>query len=253
MTILITEIYTPKDLTQATIVFAADSKVTRNGKHDSQCSKIFRVPYMKAGVGFFGLAEINNEQTASYLTNFINNNTSITSLNEWAEALKKDLQRKIGSNDLACNRIGIHLCGFNKDNLPEFWFIRNISGMDGHQYLNPLPDIKIDEQFLARDIPTYLEDGSTNMVKEPRYQVYRNGDTRVDAYAKALDCVIDGLCRHDDFKKPKGIEDYLEIVKLKIEIMCKIYKKLAKNPLIGTPIGAFAFDSNGNFVPPHQK
>jgi len=248
MTILVTEIHAPLDLTKATIVFVADSKVTSNGKHHSQCAKILKVPYLRAAVGFFGLAEINGESTASYLNNFITRNTSITELGKWAHALKDSLAASIGRTVLSANRIGLHFCGFNKDDLPEFWFLTNIPGMEGHLYSAPLPEIAIKEHFLTSDIQAHLENGATNKLKEPMHQVYRNGDPRVHGYATIIDDLIRGLLQHNDFRKPRAVKDYLEIVKMKMEIMCKIYSTLAINSCIGTPIKAFAFNKRKGFI-----
>jgi len=255
MTVLITEIHVPHDLRKATIVFAADSKVTKaeNGKHSAQGCKIFRIPYLKAGIGFFGLASFNNMQMASYLTNFINRNTGAGSLKEWAHLLKDNLNKAIGSQTLAKYGIGLHLCGFNAEGLPEFWFLTNIPGMTGHLYAKPSNHISVREDFLSSDSKKILLEGSQTIVKEPVWQVYRNGDTRVHALAfEKLDEIIKSLLSFEDFKNPKTVDDYLEIVKLKMDIMCKIYSKLANCSLIGTPINAFAIDCKGRFYPENK-
>ena len=65
---------------------------------------MFRIPYLKAGVGYFGLAQLTNQEFfSSWLPNFINNNSDVTSLGKFAESLRDALNRVVNRALLSRN------------------------------------------------------------------------------------------------------------------------------------------------------
>jgi len=59
MTLLATEIHNHDAVDRAFIVFAADRRITRkSGEYGGTRKKIFALPWLNAGIGYFGLAEV---------------------------------------------------------------------------------------------------------------------------------------------------------------------------------------------------
>jgi len=60
MTLLATEIHNHNDPKNAVIVFAADRRISnaQTGVYLDTRKKIFEVPWLNSGIGYFGLAEI---------------------------------------------------------------------------------------------------------------------------------------------------------------------------------------------------
>jgi hypothetical protein len=81
MTLLATEIHR-HDRPDAVIVFAADRRISRGGLHDSDQPKIFRIPQLSAGIGYFGLAEVpttsGTEPMAVWLRRFLSRSMAST-------------------------------------------------------------------------------------------------------------------------------------------------------------------------------
>ncbi len=130
MTLLLTEIHAYKDLRNSTIVFAADSRLSSSGKYRGQAKKIFKIEYLNAGIGYFGLAEYkigtNKYSISEILRNFINNNSNLQTIGEFSKALNDELNSKIPTEIKKKNKSGFHIAGFNAEALPVFWFIQNI-------------------------------------------------------------------------------------------------------------------------------
>jgi hypothetical protein len=57
MTILANELRINQSITNVTLIQMADRRITRGGKFDSNRRKVFEIPYLKASVGYFGLAQ----------------------------------------------------------------------------------------------------------------------------------------------------------------------------------------------------
>jgi hypothetical protein len=58
MTLLTTEIHNHSDPDRALIVFAADRRISLDYTPYDEQKKIFRLPRLNAGIGYFGLAEV---------------------------------------------------------------------------------------------------------------------------------------------------------------------------------------------------
>ena len=88
MTLLTTEIHNPNDPDNALIVFAADGRISRGGNYDDSRKKIFRVPGLNAGIGYFGLAEIPKGNTvnpmAEWLVEFLVDNSACENLEKFS-------------------------------------------------------------------------------------------------------------------------------------------------------------------------
>lgn len=246
MTLLLTEIYIGTDMLDATIIFSADRRISRDKKFDAVRKKIFRIPYLKAGIGYFGLAEVGRRPNATpmsdWLTAFIDNNHDSRSLSEFSNRLKNELDTDVPKTLKMAGPSGFHIAGFNQDGLPEFWFVRNIKNMDQHRYIGFLDHYFVTEDFLRRDAGRDIGyDGVSLKIPEPKMKGYRNGDIRGHVIAwKEFNNVLVRFLGLPDFRSVRTIPEYEEFTKFKMELIAEVYNKYCKVSLIGKPIDVFS-------------
>jgi len=246
VTLLLTEIYVGTDMHDVTIIFAADRRITREKKFDANRRKIFPVPYLNAGIGYFGLADVGRRPNATpmsdWLTSFITENHDARRLGDFAHRLQDELNGAVPRTSKISNPSGFHVAGFNQDGLPEFWFVRNIEKMDQYRYIGFLDHYFVTEDFLRRDARREIGyDGVSLKVPEPRMKGYRNGDIRGHMIAwKELDGVLLRFLGLPDFRSLRTIPDYEEFTKFKMELIAKVYEKYCTVSSIGKPIDIFS-------------
>lgn len=126
MTLLLTHI-TPFGITFAADRAIALIKNNRIVEFDTFRSKIFQVPNINGGIGYFGLAKISGIYMDKFIKKFIGNIPKEFSIEEFTELLKKELD----SNFNSINAIsGIHICGYNDSELgAKFFLLKNYDSM----------------------------------------------------------------------------------------------------------------------------
>lgn len=244
MTLLLTEIHCLDGLSHSCIVFAADRRISQNGKYAGTRKKVFQVPCLRAGVGFFGLAEapINGSTLpmSDWLLRFIQRNSNLTSLQAFASALAKSLNADILSKWRQQYISGFHLAGYNTSGLPEFWYVRNVE--DDRITITGTYEAR--EDFLHRDAGALGYDGQNpHSVKTGLVQTYRNGDIR--AHVTAWERIDEGfgtLLKERQFKKLRTISEYEQWVKFKMEVVAYFYKKYCRESLVARPIDTFSIE-----------
>jgi hypothetical protein len=127
MTLLTTEI-----VPGPAVVFAADRRLSVGGKRHEERKKILHVPGRRAGVGYFGLAQVRLRARRLYMDQWLNDvlpqlGGQSASLGELAKALASELNNAIPHGVRSTNVSGLHLAGLRSDGAPEFWFIRNVA------------------------------------------------------------------------------------------------------------------------------
>lgn len=233
MTLLATEIHNHNIPDQAIIIFVADRRISySNGTYADTRRKIFRVPMLNAGIGYFGLAEIpqktSNVPMSIWLKEFIKGSKGLPTLKDFSKTLAAELNTAVPKNRRTSEHSGFHIAGFSAQAKPEFWFVRNVA--DDRKTL--LGNYQAREDFQGRDAPK-LAHGA--------FQIYRNGDIRAHVVAwEAMDNSFGALLSFPDFKPLTTPEEYVEWVKFKMRVIAKFYKKFCKYSIIGTPIDAFA-------------
>ncbi|HLG15164.1 MAG TPA: hypothetical protein VJH03_11765 [Blastocatellia bacterium] len=246
MTLLLTEIWVGTDMHDVTIIFAADRRISYEKKFHALCKKIFRVPYLNAGIGFFGLAEVGQQPNATpmsdWLTSFITKNHDARTLSDFAHRLRDDLNRAVPRTSKISNPSGFHIAGFNQDGLPEFWYVRNIQNMDQHRYIGYLDRYRVTEDFLRRDASRDIGyDGVSLKIPAPKMKGYRNGDIRGHMIAwKDLNSVLLRFLDLRDFRSLRTIPDFEEFTKFKMELIANVYEKYCTGSSIGKPIDVFS-------------
>ena len=152
MTILANELRIKQSITNVTLIQVADRRITRVGKFDSNRRKVFEIPYLKASVGYFGLAQpTSREYFSSWLPNVIRHGYNVKTVKEFSEYLINELNRNVTKPLLKTIPSGFHLCGLAGDGIPEFYFIRNIDRMEGPYYKGFRDTYFCTEDFRTRD------------------------------------------------------------------------------------------------------
>jgi hypothetical protein len=244
MTLITNEIHMLDGFKKTVLIFAADRRLTYpDGSYGSTRPKLFPIPYLEGGVSYFGLALVFPKGKRRYLSDwlqeFINRHSTTKTLGDFGCELREELHTVIPADILERNASGFHICGYNSDGLPEFWYLSNIGGRDGVRYTNlqprygdPSPD------FLGRDARSLGWDGTNPLSIGNKSYAYRNGDIRSHTVAfERLDQVLGDMLSFPDFKRPERPEDW---VRFKFQFVADFYSKFAKQKIIGTPIDAFS-------------
>ena len=232
MTLLTTEIHLSP--TAAYVVFAADQCVLRNGCSQPGQQKVFRIDAIRAGIGFFGLAEIpaalGTQRMDEFLRDFVGGISSRNSLNDVAQTLAKELNRLVPSEWILSERSGFHLAGFAADGIPEFWYIRNVDdqGQPTVGRYEPREEFRRAGHHSRR---------RTTVIG------YRNGDLRAHIVAwKAIDDSLGRLLGHEEFRPVNSADGYREWVKFKMELVASFYARFSRVPLVAPPIDVFVLE-----------
>lgn len=247
MTLITNEIHMLNGFNQTVLVFAADRRLTKlDGSYGGTQHKLFRIPYLNAGISYFGLATVSPAKKQQYMSEwlrtFITRNSGVRSLRDFAFKLREDLERVIPPNVLGKHASGFHICGYNNQGFPEFWYLSNIGGISDFEYTN-IKQRYADptEDFLNRDAKELGWNGKDPESVKNNGWVYRNGDIRAHVVAFGhLDQVLLGMLSFPDFRKPQEPEDLADWVRFKLRFVAQLYKKYGKKELIGTPIDAFS-------------
>jgi hypothetical protein len=176
--------------------------------------KLFRIPYLEAGVSYFGLAEVvpsgRRQFLSQWLPAFITKNSDAPSLRDFAFRLRDELNKIVPPQILRHNPSGFHICGYNGAGFPEFWFLRNIGGMDGFAYKDFEPRYgEPTSDFLDRDAKTLGWDGIHPESVQNKVQIYRNGDVRAHVSGwERLDQMLVEMLQYPDFKLPMSADGW---------------------------------------------
>ncbi len=96
------------------IIMTADSAIFDKNKEEvTDCNrlKLLKIPYLNAGISFYGKAKIDKENTGIWLKRFIDENVDkIETIEEFTEKLGEKLNSEIGKID---TDTGFHICGYS--------------------------------------------------------------------------------------------------------------------------------------------
>ena len=230
MTLFTTEIHNHDHPENASIVFAADRRIShaKSGSYIGTNKKIFELPWLNAAIGYFGLAEVpfqrRTQPMRDWLVVFIRQNCTSSSMADFSQKLASDLNKVVPMQWHRKSPSGFHIAGFTDLGKPEFWFVRNVDDAG-----NPtLGQYGTREEFQRRDV---------SRLKNNETQIYRNGDIRAHiAVWKKIDDSFGLLLNLDGFSKLRNSTDYKEWVRFKMETIAYFYKKYQRQPIIARPI-----------------
>ncbi|MCK5138556.1 MAG: hypothetical protein KAQ85_01835 [Thermodesulfovibrionia bacterium] len=247
MTLILTE------LSGRGITMAADSAITLRNRQTGlfyisheRAKKLQEIPYLNAGISCWGMGQIDTKSTDKWLSDFIQSNSGIETLSEFAEKLVSKLNDLIPNNDNGEPRLGFHLSGFEKNNdqepIPSFYHIH-----DGPSEV--LRDREIDinsNQFNANhDMPPLIF--KRDILSQRKAYITRNGDYTL--YAQLFNGIETFLrsIANDGIIIPHSIdlEDRAEYLVFQIRTMAELYRLSNLVPGIGGAIDYLTIDSNG--------
>ena len=246
MTLILNEIHLLDSLNKTVLVAAADRRISRpDGSHDSTRKKLFHIPYLNGTISYFGLAAFPRKRKtkpqylSNWLPNFINKQSDVPDLQTFAQNLRDELHEVIPQAILQTEASGFHICGYNSQGLPDFWYFSNIGRMEDFEYLDLRPRYDPpSSHFLERDArKEFGWDGSNPSSARNGAWLYRNGDIRAHVTAwKTLDYAFSELFTFPNFKQPSNLDEYRKYVKFKFEVIAFFYNKWAKKEIIARPI-----------------
>jgi hypothetical protein len=252
MTLILNEIHTRDGFNSTFMVAAADRRLLNmNGSYHATRKKLLPIPYLKGAISYFGLAMIPRGNKSLYISDwlraFIRNNSNCNDIKSFSTKLRDELSRVVPSSSLRQVPSGFHICGYNKNGIPDFWYFSNIRGMQGYQYADLRTEYDApSSHFLDRDAKKYGWNGSDKSSVSNNVRIYRNGDLRAHVVAwEILDYILENLAKFPDFKKPTTVQRYGEYVKFKFEIIAYFYKNWARKQIIGRPIDVFVMTKDG--------
>lgn len=198
--------------------------------------KVFRIPTLRAGIGYFGLAEVPGKKMDAWLIEFIAANESASTLADFAGALAAALNNDVPNDWRQSDISGFHLAGFASEERIEFWFVRNVR----------------DDRVTTTGIYEAREDYQRE--HRPRLQrgmswIYRNGDLRAHVAAwERFDEGLGALFEFPDFPPISSPERYVSWTRFKFETLCAFYEGFCSRSIIGLPVDTFAVTPTG-FLP----
>lgn len=222
MTLLVTEIHNHRNPGRATIVFAADRRISVGGKYSGSRKKIFEMPRLNAAIGYFGLAEVRGVPMADWLSSHLRLDSS-RCLADFSEVLAARLNDAVPASHRRREPSGFHISGFTPERRIEFWYVRNIT--DAGQ---PTGSYNAREDFQRRDAPA---------LRSGHAQIYRNGDLLPHVLLwGVLDKALAPLLDRPDFRRVRSVFDYARWVRFKLEVIAYVYRQWCTRSIIGRPI-----------------
>lgn len=239
MTLILTELSTQG------IAMVADSAVTSTSGgriivRANVAQKLYEIPYLQAGISCWGIGMISGVRTDQWLSDFINNNSTITTLQDFANELSLQLNAQVTPNP-SSSSLGFHLAGFDSyhgNTVPSFYHIH-----DGPSTSLQSRGITINpNQFNANhDVPPNLFRRFT--LNRP--YVTRNGDFQI--YANIFGFIegfFNQMQRIRLFPSP-NLSDRREYLVFQIKTMAEIYRLSNLAPSIAGDINYLTINSNG--------
>src|SRR5262249_28033220 len=126
-----------------------------------------------------------------FLPAFINRQSGAGTIKEFAVRLREGLNKSIPATVLQTQPSGFHICGYNREGIPEFWFLTNIGGMNEFDYTDLQRQYTEPScELLGRDAFKMGWDGVNPQSVRNEAFAYRNGDFRahVSSWKDSTQC-----------------------------------------------------------------
>lgn len=261
MTLITNEIHLTNGFRESFIISTADRRLTyplelnRKKKYESG-KKLFKVEHLDSTVSYWGNTVVVNENNKvepyfTWLPKFIHKSRETTSLMEFANKLREELNKRVPANTLIRYASGFHFAGYNEKGEPDFIHFSNCnwncekSAYDNLRYTYEAPA----SDYLNRDAMHYLGyDGNdpASLKKMSAKTIYRNGDIKIhEAAWESLDQVFHKISKFPDFAKVtklkgKALEEY---IKFKLKFIGDIYNRYADTKWVGGPFDVVVLKS----------
>jgi hypothetical protein len=243
------------------IVHASDSNLSySNGLHAGESQKTFPIPHLESGLTVAGSYQVGGNPMNRWLNSFIDHDmkSGNKSLELFSEKLRVKLEMEMNGGEKKSGCM-IHVAGFapgNNVKHPEFWFIRNIYGIDqkSGEYQEVRNQFVKSEDFWVRnskdlDLLNWLEGGGI--------QVYGNGfaSGRIGFFSLLphFNEYFQTFWSNPNwkFRPPTSIKETEHIVKLYIQMVKTLFLVSDyPSPLIGGEIQTYLIPRANNRLQP---
>jgi hypothetical protein len=239
MTLIVNEIrYYPGAPSLSRIIAAADSQITRKGLPIAPCRKLFGIIDLNATVSYFGLADADKSESFEDLIAAFLLRHSTNDIESFAHALTRELNARVDKAWLVDEPSGLHVCGFTLKGVPEFWFIRNIQGMNRYDYTGFRPEYEVTEELRGQHQRDNYDSTGGEFIQAFGMN-FTNGDLRPFHHAwELLDSFVAQMELEHVAVRPTSHSEFLERVKWKMRTIAGFYEGIATEKLIGEPIEA---------------
>ncbi len=145
------------------IIHASDTNITYRSRISGQKtgveqhSKLFKIDHLDAALTIAGSYTVGGQSMDKWMPLFIQSQLG-TTLSEFSHNLGNRLQSQMSTKEKSDGSF-VHIAGYVKEveeSHPEFWFVRNIGGIDTNGYYkNFQAEFMVEEQLLGRDYSKY--------------------------------------------------------------------------------------------------
>jgi hypothetical protein len=240
------------------IIHASDSAITSENISVGNNQKTFKIKYLNAGLTVAGAYSVTGIEMDKWMNDFIQQQASIgaSPLSKFASNLKNELETQMLLEEKQ-NGSMVHIAGYVEENglyHPEFWFVRNIIGIDFHtgDYTDASPCFQITEDFWSRDCP------KNNMIEAfelGSYYIYVNGFTPGRISFNLLHNPLDNFFYQIwsnpnwKFRPPKSLAESKLFIQLYMQIIITLFKLSDyPAPFIGGRIQTLGIKQPVNFI-----
>ncbi len=245
MTLVLTE------LSSHGIAMAADSAVTHSHSQTglsyvtpNTARKLQTIPHLNAGISCWGLGTISNTSTDAWLENFINANSSISTLKDFANELANNLNSQVPPNTSGQSRLGFHLAGFenfNGNHTPSFFHVHDGPSTTLQQRgINVNPNqFNPNHDILPNLFQQILSSGRGWITRNGDYQMYARIFQVLNSFFQQLQPL--GIM----IPNSQNLSDRAEYLVFQIRTMSEIYRLSNLIPGIGGGIHYLTINQNG--------
>jgi len=216
------------------IVHVTDGNLTAsNGLAAGQAPKVFPIPFLNAGLTVAGSYGVGVQSMDMWMKTFIQRQerNKCGTLEAFATALAAAIQNEMTATQQDSGSI-VHIAGYVQDkdsSHPEFWFVRNIYGMDQAtgEYTDFRNTFQVSEDFWNRD---WDKNHLDQLFQEDGYQIYINGFTSGRVSYMILQSVMNQFFQSVwsnpawQFRAPKSLEDNTLLVELYIRMIGVLFR-----------------------------
>ena len=216
------------------IIHATDGNLTAsNGSAAGQAPKVFPITFLNACLTVAGSYGLGAQSMDLWMRTFIQRQeqNKCGTLEAFAAALAAALQNEMTATQRGAGSM-IHIAGYvqgKERSHPEFWFVRNIYGMDQAtgEYIDFRDTFQVSEDFWNRD---WAKNHLDQLFQEDGYQLYINGFTSGRVSYMVLQSVMNQFFQSVwnnpawQFRAPTSLEDNILLVELYIRMIGVLFR-----------------------------
>jgi hypothetical protein len=218
-------------ISQLGIVQASDSNITAEDKLSRQARKVFRIPSVGGALALAGTYRVGGAAMDAWMPAAIDAYGAMSgqTLSGFAEFLRERLSKELTAEEHAMGTL-VHIAGYVEVEgaaHPEFWFVRNIAGMDEvtGDYIGQ-ERFDISEDFWTRDYQTPEVRAALAGSFEQRYfNGYAAGRIAYLGFIQRFRAFLGQVWAEPtwSFRQPTSIEELARFIELEIQFIGTLF------------------------------